>query len=43
MACLFIYWIKYVYVEKDEKDMKGYSPLSQNIHSLPIAFVFQLL
>jgi hypothetical protein len=31
MACLFIYWIKYVYVEKDEKDMKGYSPLSQNM------------
>ena len=31
MACLFFYWIKYVYVERDVKDMRGYSPLSQNM------------
>ena len=31
MAFLFFYWIKYVYVERDEKDMRGYSPLSQNM------------
>lgn len=32
IGCLFLYWIKYVYVEKDDKDMRrGYSPLSQNL------------
>ena len=30
IGCLFLYWIKYVYVEKDDKDRRGYSPLSQN-------------
>ena len=31
MACLFFYWLKYVYVEKDEKDdRRQYTPLSQN-------------
>ena len=30
MACLFFYWLKYVYVEKDER--RQYSPLSQNIN-----------
>ena len=31
MACLFFYWLKYVYVEKDEKDDRiQYTPLSQN-------------
>ena len=28
MACLFFYWLKYVYVEKD--DRRQYTPLSQN-------------
>lgn len=32
ICCLFLYWIKYVYVEKDDKDIRrGYSPLSQNL------------
>ena len=32
IGCLFLYWIKYVYVEKDDKDIRrGYSPLSQNL------------
>ena len=31
MTCLFFYWLKYVYVEKDEKDdRRQYTPLSQN-------------
>ena len=31
MTCLFFYWLKYVYVEKDYKDRRSiYSPLSQN-------------
>ena len=30
MACLFFYWLKYIYVEKDER--RQYSPLSQNIN-----------
>ena len=31
MACLFFYWLKYVYIEKDEKDdRRQYTPLSQN-------------
>lgn len=31
MTCLFFYWFKYVYVEKDEKDdRRQYTPLSQN-------------
>jgi len=33
MACLFFYWLKYIYVEKEEKDQRRpYSPLSQNIN-----------
>ena len=31
MALLFFYWLKYVYVEDNEKDeRRQYSPLSQN-------------
>ena len=33
MACLFFYWLKYIYVEKEEKDQRRpYSPLTQNIN-----------
>ena len=33
MACLFFYWLKYIYVEKEEKEQRRpYSPLSQNIN-----------
>ena len=33
MAFLFFYWLKYIYVEKEEKDQRRpYSPLSQNIN-----------
>ena len=33
MACLFFYWLKYIYVEKEEKvQRRPYSPLSQNIN-----------
>ena len=33
MTCLFFYWLKYVYVEKEEKDeRRQYSPLSQDIN-----------
>ena len=33
MACLFFYWLKFIYVEKDETDIRSrYSPLSQNIN-----------
>ena len=32
MGSLVIYWLKYVYVEKDENDKRSqYSPLSQNV------------
>ena len=35
MACLFFYWLKYVYVEKDEKDdRRQYTPLSQNYNEI---------
>ena len=33
MSCLFFYWLKYVYVEKDDKEIRSrYSLLSQNIN-----------
>ena len=33
MTCLFFYCLKYIYVEKEEKDeRRQYSPLSQNIN-----------
>ena len=32
MGSLFLYWLKYVYVEKDENDKRSqYSPISQNV------------
>ena len=32
MGSLFLYWLKYVYVEKDENGKRSqYSPLSQNV------------
>jgi hypothetical protein len=35
MTCLFFYWLKYVYVEKDEKDdRRQYTPLSQNYNEI---------
>ena len=30
MTCLFLYWFKYIYEDKDEKNKKGqYTPLSK--------------
>ena len=33
MACLFFYWLKYIYVEKDDKDIRSrYSPLTTDVN-----------